>query len=64
MLNRTFCGVAGGLVTNALAFDSVLLGGKGEADMVGAYEGTEWRGCCGQDCLTLTEGYVLEAAGC
>ena len=36
-VDRTFRGVAGGLVADALAFDSVLLGGEGKADLVGAY---------------------------
>ena len=36
-------------------FDSVILGGEGEAGVVGAYEGTEW---------TLMEVDVLEAEGC
>ena len=51
-------------MANALAFDSVLLGGEGEADVVGAYEGTEWCSCCRQDCLNLTEDDALEAEGC
>ena len=62
--NQTRCWVFGGALSNAFAFDAILLRGEGKGDIVCGEELREWA-CCGVECASVaSEHDVTQAERC